>query len=153
MKVLALDLSSGDKRVVLSDGHLRSWFALSPDGEHVAFLVDNETNSRVLIVSAKGGEAHILHETKPGSLEPWGFTWSPDGRHVLFVERADAKSRNELWRVSVQGGQPERLGLAADGLHVPRVNPDGTRITYSSGSFDSYEIWVLENFLPARVSR
>jgi Tol biopolymer transport system component len=151
MKILALDLSSRSQRVTLREGHVLPWFALSPDGERIAFLADNGT--KVLTVPAKGGEARILHEAKTDLVQPWGLTWSPDGRYVLFVERPDPKSTYELWRVSVQGGQSERLGLSADGLHAPRVNPDGTRITYSSGNFYSYEIWVLENFLPARAAR
>jgi len=118
----------------------------------ITFQADNGTKARVLIAPAKGGEAHILRETKSGLLQPWGLTWSLDGRYVLFAERPDAKSMYELWRVPAQGGQTEKLGLAADGLHAPRVHPDGTRITYSSGNFHGSEIWVLENFLPARTA-
>jgi Tol biopolymer transport system component len=154
-KIMALDLSSGSKRTVLEGEHdyqLDEWFLLSPDGGRITFQADNGTKARVLIAPAKGGEAHILRETKSGLLQPWGLTWSLDGRYVLFAERPDAKSMYELWRVPAQGGQTEKLGLAADGLHAPRVHPDGTRITYSSGNFHGSEIWVLENFLPARTA-
>jgi Tol biopolymer transport system component len=151
-KIMALDTSSGNKRVVLEgehDYHLHEWFALSPGGESIAFQMDNGTKARVVIAPAKGGEARILRETKEDLLQTWGFTWSPDGRYVLFVERPDVKSPYELWRIPAPGGQPEKIGLAAEGLHAPRVHPDGTRITYSSGNFWGSEIWVLENFLPA----
>jgi Tol biopolymer transport system component len=155
--ILALDLSSGNKRVVVKTGqerdyHLHGWFALSPDGGRVAFLVDNGMNIRMLVAPENGGEARIVHESKIDLLQLWALAWSPDGRYVLFAERPDVKSAYELWRLPAPGGQPERLGLAAEGLHAPRVNPDGTRITYSSGNFYSQEIWVLENFLPARAA-
>jgi Tol biopolymer transport system component len=157
MKIVALNLSSGSKRVVvntqLSDYHLNGWFALSPDGERVALQVHNGTKRRVLVAPAGGGEARIVHENKDELMQRWAVAWSPDGRYVLFVERPNVKSAYELWRLPVQGGQPESLGLAADGLHAPRVHPDGTRISYSSGSFSGFEIWALENFLPARPVR
>jgi Tol biopolymer transport system component len=153
-KILALDLSSGKKRVVVKSGkerdyHVHGWFALSPDGKRIAFLLDNGTNIRVLLAPADGGEARIVHESKIELLQQWGLAWPPDGRYVLFVERPDTKSAYELWRLPVEGGLPEKLGLTAEGLHAPRVHPDGTKLTYSSGNFQSREIWVLENFLPA----
>jgi Tol biopolymer transport system component len=153
--ILALDLKSGNKRVAVNTGqeldyHLNGWFALSPDGDRVAYVAGNGSKNRLLVAPAKGGEARLLHENKFELLRRFlGVAWSPDGRYVLFVERPDVKSAFELWRLPAQGGQPEKLGLAAEGLYAPRVHPDGTRIAYSAGSahIDS-EIWVLENFLP-----
>jgi Tol biopolymer transport system component len=157
--VVALDLPSGNKHVVIEtdrDGYSARNFVLSPDGEHVAFPVDDWARGRMLVASTKGGEARVVRETKTELLQPFGLSWSPDGRYLLYVERPDVKSPYELWRVPVQGGQPEKLGLAAQGLHAPRLHPDGTRIAFSSGSGGhaglnngGFEIWVLENFLPA----
>jgi Tol biopolymer transport system component len=162
-KVLALDLLSGNKRVVLEPErgyYLHNWVALSPDGERVAVLVSNGPTNRVLAAPAKGGEARVLHEIKTSHLQNpllqrWALTWSPDGRYVIFVQRPDEESAHELWRVPVAGGQPERLGLAVDRLVSPQVHPDGTRIAYITGGpfHDStFEIWVLENFLPTMAA-
>ena len=79
------------------------------DGEYAAFPVDDWKTGRVFVSPTKGGEARVVRETKTELLQPMGLAWSPDGRYVLFVERADAKSPDELWRVPVQGGQPEKL--------------------------------------------
>jgi Tol biopolymer transport system component len=149
-KLLALDLSSGRKRAVVEPGRgYHEDLALSPDGERIVFQASSGTKDLLLMVPAKGGEVRTLHETETGLLgQLVPFSWSADGRYILFVERPDVKSASELWRLPVQGGQPEKLGLAAEGLHGPRVTPDGTRITYSSGNFVRSEIWVLENFLP-----
>jgi RNA polymerase sigma-70 factor (ECF subfamily) len=98
---------------------------------------------RILDAPVRGGEPCIVHESRfEFILSP---AWPPDRRHVLFVERPDVKSAYELWRVPVQGGQPEKLGLAADGLYAPRAHPDGTRIAYSAGSLlQRFEIWAAK---------
>ena len=135
-QVVAVDLASGNKRVALTiddGGYSPRNFALSPDGEYVAFPVDDWKTARVLVAPTKGGEARVVRETKTELLQPMGLAWSPDGRYVLFVERGDAKSPDELWRVPVQGGQPEKLGVAAEGLHAPRVQPDGSHIVFNAG--------------------
>src|SRR5262249_12962051 len=57
--VVAHDLSSGEKRVVLEGKryHLPRYFILSPDGDHVAFPSDDWTTARLLVAPTKGGEA------------------------------------------------------------------------------------------------
>ena len=162
MSVVAHDLSSGSERVLLQtdrDDFSSRYFVLSPDGEHVAFPLDNWKTARLMVASTKGGEARLLHETKTELLQVYGISWSPDSRYVLFAERPDIKSSYELGRVPVQGGQAERLGLVAEGLHMPRMHPDGSQIVFNSGSAGpgglnrgGFEIWVLENFLPARMA-
>ena len=159
MKIVALNLSSGSRRVVAraQQRFLYGWgsFALSPDGERVVFAVSTPTGRRfrMLVAPASGGEARLVHESAFEIMQPSSLAWSPDGRYVLFFERPDVKSAYELWRLPLEGGQPEKLGLAAEGYPALRVHPDGMRISYSSGSSSDSEIWVLENFLPARAAR
>jgi Tol biopolymer transport system component len=54
----------------------------------------------------------------------------------------------QLWRVSAEGGEPQRLDLKIDGLlrHL-RIHPDGQQIIYYTWRGDT-ESWVMENFLP-----
>jgi hypothetical protein len=66
-------------------------------------------------------------------------TWTPDGRHLLFNRFGTG------WRISVEGGAPERLDFA---LTAGRIHPEGRRIAFTSGSGRRSEIWVMENFLP-----
>jgi hypothetical protein len=88
------------------------------------------------------------------------LAWTPDGRHLLFgMDRAGADASGsaitELWRISSEGGQPQKLELAMDSLRDLRMHPDGRHIAFVAGRHKG-EVWVMENFLPrtkAAVSR
>jgi tricorn protease-like protein len=69
---------------------------------------------------------------------------------VIFGKRNDIlqEQTTELWRISAEGGEPQKLGLAMKGLRNLRFHPDGRRIAFSAGTPFSAEVWVLENFLP-----
>jgi hypothetical protein len=53
-----------------------------------------------------------------------------------------------LWRVSAEGGEAQKLGLALDGLRDLSVHPGGRQLVFTGGQPYKPEIWVLENFLP-----
>ena len=66
------------------------------------------------------------------------------GPYILFVK---AGRPTELWHVSVEGGEPQKL-LEMDGMKNIRIHPDGRRIAFACMQGDR-EIWAMENFLPA----
>jgi len=59
----------------------------------------------------------------------------------------DPDLRCELWRISLEGGKPEKVGLAMKRLRELRVHPDGRQIVFAAGGRKT-EVWVMENFLP-----
>jgi hypothetical protein len=79
-------------------------------------------------------------------MPPLSFTWTPEGRHILFgaPDPADLPSW-DLWRVPVEGGKQRRWGIW--NLTIP---PDGRRLIFAGrgGASTDSELWVLENFLP-----
>ena len=83
--------------------------------------------------------------TPPAQLAAGGLEWTRDGRWILFLQRN--KEIDDLWRVSAEGGQPQRLDLAMPGLRDVRFHPDGKQIIFSAGQWAG-EVWVMENFLP-----
>ena len=128
--------------------------ALSPDGRWLAFgYGGNHFAARVvLVMPASGGEPRELLRLIDEVSEGWAtysFTWTRDGSHLLFTKRvATPTISSELWRVSAEGGEPERLGLAMWGRGGVRVHPDGQRITFANKTGKNAELWVMENFLP-----
>ena len=56
----------------------------------------------------------------------------------------------ELWRISAEGGAPQRVGLAMDRLSHLRLHPDGRRIVFDAldARPENNEVWVMEHFLP-----
>ena len=128
---------------------------LSPDGRQLAFRwFDQKSGATALkVIPASGGEPReLLRVDKPDSIS-WntGLAWTPDGSQVLFGRRRGFSAQYqtvELWRISAEGGEPQKFGLAMDQLRDIRLHPDGQRIAFAAGKGGG-EIWVMENFLPA----
>lgn len=162
--IVAFDLASGQERVV-HPGHVGR-MALSPDGRWIAFTTDlfaakeGSDAPRLSVVSTAGGEPReVFRSTKSAPFESRSpLAWTPDGRHLLFgtstfprFPRPDTEL--ELWRIPVEGGKPEKLGLAMPQMTQLRLHPDGKRIVFVAGERKA-DVWAMENFLPAlTVSR
>jgi len=81
----------------------------SPDGTLIAFTGEYDGNRDVFLIPAEGGEPKRL-TWHPASDEVVG--WTPDGAAVLFrSSRSDPHRSTELYRVPVEGGDPEMLPL------------------------------------------
>jgi Tol biopolymer transport system component len=130
--------------------------ALSPDGQMLAYTTyGQETQTSTLkTIPAAGGETRDLHILKA----PQGFrsiAWTADGQGILFSKLLSDKMEEqkcELWRIPVEGGAAQNLGLSMDQLSITSINPDGKHIAYMSGRYRG-EVWVMENFLPEEKSR
>jgi len=124
---------------------------LSPDGQMLAYATfDQEKQTSILkTIPAVGGETRDLHVLKA----PQGFrsiAWAADSQGILFSKSLSDKleeQKCELWRIPVDGGEAQNLGLSMDQLVIMGINPDGKHMAYTSGR-GSAEVWVMENFLP-----
>jgi Tol biopolymer transport system component len=133
--------------------------ALSPDGRWLSFINAGWDAVRSLrIMPASGGDAREVWsfgETKQGT--PGGnHTWTPDERYIVFGAPDPSDLRVwDLWRVPVEGGRPEKMGLQRRwGILDLTVRPDGRQLAFAGrgGSSMDSELWVLENFLPPAES-
>jgi Tol biopolymer transport system component len=125
---------------------------VSPDGRQLAFTLKDSAkrSTALMLMPTAGGEAReLLKLQEPESIpDVGGLTWTPDGREVIFAKDSLQEQTTELWRISAEGGEPQKLGLAMKGLRNLRFHPDGRRIAFSAGTPFSAEVWVMENFLP-----
>ncbi|MDA2924696.1 tetratricopeptide repeat protein [Acidobacteria bacterium AH-259-L09] len=133
--------------------------AISPDGRLLAFGAPHfpGTGAAALkVIPAAGGEPReLVRFASPEELvrrgmnfRPGSLAWTPDGRYLLF-EKGDYE-KTELWRISVDGGEPEKLG-ETEGVRRARLHPDGRQITFTAVQ-GMNELWVMENFLPPVTS-
>lgn len=137
-----------------------SHLAISPDGQQLAFVwSDRNTQKTVLkIMRSSGGEPSELVELPATELISAGqpavqLAWMPDSRHIIYLLAvAGEKPKLELWRIPAEGGEPENLGLAKEGVlpYGLSVHPGGKRIAFTAGTPLRRELWVLKDFLPAR---
>ena len=77
--------------------------------------------------------------------------WTPDQRFFITTRPDDPEgSSNHLRhfvRVNIDTGEIQDLGLSGESIMYWRLSPDGRKLAYVAGS-ESYEVWVMENFLP-----
>jgi hypothetical protein len=61
----------------------------------------------------------------------------------------------DLWRLSVEGGKPEKMGLQRRwGIWSITLRPDGRQLAFTGkgGPDTEAELWVMENYLPTAPS-
>jgi Tol biopolymer transport system component len=114
---VATELWSGD------DARIVGGPAIAPDGNRVAFAVEQQGATRVYLVNADGTGARVVHRT----LEVRGApTWTPDGQALATAALVDGTTR--LVRLTPDGATtPLATGVALD----PAWAPDGAFVAYS----------------------
>ena len=122
---------------------------VSPDGKQIAywqFRRGKAAVSNITVADRTGADPRVVCACEfPGTSSPMNaLTWTPDQRHLLF---ADAEGT--LWRVPVNGGSREPLGVSAPPrIHGLNVQPDGRGLYFTARDESSpAALWVLENFL------
>jgi Tol biopolymer transport system component len=98
---------------------------LSPDGRKLAFTA----LERVYVMDYPGGSPKRIGISSVAEHHP---TWSPDGRHVLYVTWSDDEG-GHVYRAPADGGAPEKLTRTASFYSEPVYSPDGQRIVVVRG--------------------
>ena len=151
-RVFRYDIAAEQKKEIYHQNRNLLWLIPSPDGKTLAFLTFEKDNSGVIkILPVEGGEPREVTKIAGGNC--WTMAWTHDGREILFSkslvtpETQGQAEEPELWKISVEGGEPQKLWKRAGGFGELSVHPDGQRIAFVSRKSNN-EIWVMENFLP-----
>lgn len=104
--------------------------------------------SHLFIVSSSGGTAEDLtpgdFDTPPFSLGgPDNYAFSPDGKEVCFARNTDKveaiSTNNELFIVSIKGGEAKKISTSLGSDVSPSYSPDGRFIAYRSQERAGFE--------------
>lgn len=98
---------------------------VSPDGSQLLLVLRND----LFVMPSSGGEARRLTDSLA---RDYDATWTPDGRHVVFVSEREANV--DLYQVEVATGQTRRLTTDPQPDTSPSVSPDGGRIAFLRGA-------------------
>ena len=151
-QILRLNLETGQERELhleKNDGIFAC--ALSPDGAHIALAGPEFDWKSVRVLPTTGGEPRELCSVPAQENILDHVTWSHDGRYVLFwkvrrpeaagqesrTERkyrwASSDSRYELWRIGVEGGEPEKLGWETPAkIRGLRIHSSGKQVAFTT---------------------
>ncbi len=142
-RILEVDVRGGTERELGSCGKSQNPdLVRSPDGRLLAFS-DRESDSEsfgIYLLGLENGEKRKL--VSPGG-QHWGDkdpAFSPDGRWVAFT-RSVSMNTQDVYRIEVGGGAPERVTF--DGREVRGVafTPDGDNLVVSSARSGALGLW------------
>ena len=104
--------------------------AMSPDGNYLAYVLNNEGNESMWL-------RHLASESNvqiipPEHVQYSGLRFSPDGSHIYFshteLASGPASQEYDLYRVPVLGGTPQLLVKDID--TTPSFSSDGRRFAF-----------------------
>ena len=93
--------------------------AVSPDGKLLAFLRGVIHGFELRVMPVTGGEPKVVLG-RDRNVGPDGIAWTPDSRSIIY-RGVDGG----LWKIPLEGGGPERLGVGSDEANYPVVSAKG----------------------------
>ena len=124
--------------------------ALSHDGQHLAWLVSHDDDTRLMLGAWNGQSAHAI--TLPGGCREQGLRWAPRANELAVLTRCKVDPANTkpisgaIWLVDAYAGKPPRkladidgfaqdLQWSRDGQGVAFLYVSGaTRLPYATAS-------------------
>ncbi|HEY7544493.1 MAG TPA: hypothetical protein VID27_06410, partial [Blastocatellia bacterium] len=144
--ILAIAVASavaGDKKITIEDALAIKNVGqpqFSPDGRWIAFTIsewnrkEDRRDSHIYLISASGGQPIKLTNGERGESSP---QWSPDGSRIAFLASRDSSPPgttgprgNQIWIISVRGGEAERITSEDAGVAQFRWSHDGKQIAF-----------------------
>ena len=118
--------------------------ALAPDGNSVVFSAQGYDGQQDLYRASWPRDTTRLERLTHDGYDDIEPALSPDGKWVVWAsDRGDLAGRYSLWRLSMDGGQPEALSHPAAGDdRQPAWSPDGKWIAYRSTRGGTSDLWV-----------
>jgi len=112
---------------------------ISPDGQHVAYVVTsvdleaNTLSSAIWIAPTGKGEPRQLTNSGKRDRHP---RWSPDGRQLLF--ESNRSGTYQLWLIDLAGGEARQLTQISTGATDGIWSPDGKHIAFVSSVYPEF---------------
>jgi hypothetical protein len=114
---------------------LQPSLGLSADGQYVAFADDSSGHFNLVVQPVAGGPARAVTTSTSHTVRR--MAWHPDGASLLFQADRDGNEDTQLFRVSLDGAEPEQLtdypkARFQLALGDP-LSADGAKLAYSGG--------------------
>jgi len=162
-RLLARDIDSGREKELYRapDWAERFTISRSPNGKWLSIINykgSEQKKRNIKIISSSGGEIRDLYSFEEVANWSTYTAWSSDGKYILFAKpipednQENGGSKSDLWRISVDGGEPQKLGVTMFHFFHLCMHPSGKYLVFSSlgPSQVEPELWMMENFLPKK---
>ena len=133
-------LRTGHRIQVSSRPGINGAPAFSPDGRKLVVTlggVDGNLDIYVLDINSRATKRLTTHR----AIDTEG-SWSPDGRYIYFT--SDRSGGPQSYRVSADGGDPERITFEGGYNARPRMSPDGSKLAMVHLDRGNYRIAVMD---------
>jgi Tol biopolymer transport system component/DNA-binding winged helix-turn-helix (wHTH) protein len=140
--IFSISIETGDKIKLTSPpaGSVGDFFpAFSPDQKTLAFVRSLSIAAADIYLLPLGGGEPRRFTFDSTSIR--GLSWTSDGSEIVFASRRGGSTYN-LWKVSINEGQPERLTTAEHDVYSPTISRLGNRLAYTQSLMDG-NIWRL----------
>ena len=114
--------------------------SFSPDGRKLVVTlggVDGNPDIHIVDITSRQSKRLTTHR----AIDTEG-TWSPDGRYIYFT--SDRSGGPQVYRMSANGGTPERITFEGSYNARPRLSPDGKKLAMVHNDRGNYRIAVME---------
>ena len=133
-------LRSGNRFQVSNKPGINGAPAFSPDGRKLVITLGGlEGNPDIYVLDIRTRQTMRL--TRHRAIDTEG-TWSPDGKYIYFT--SDRAGGPQVYRISANGGDPERITFEGSYNARPRLSPDGTRLAMVHNDRGNYRIAVMD---------
>jgi len=133
-------LRTGNRFQVSSKPGINGAPAFSPDGRKLVVTLGGiNGNPDIYILDITSRKAIRL--TTHRAIDTEG-TWSPDGRYIYFT--SDRSGGPQVYRISANGGTPERFTFEGSYNARPRLSPDGKRLAMVHNDGGNFRIAVMD---------
>ena len=132
-------LRSGNRFKIIDRPGINGAPSFSPDGRKLVVTlsgVNGNPDIYVLDITTRQTKRLTTHR----AIDTEG-TWSPDGRYIYFT--SDRAGGPQIYRISSNGGTPERISFEGSYNARPRLSPDGTRLAMVHNDRGNYRIAVM----------
>ncbi len=133
-------LRTGNRIKVSSRVGINGAPSFSPDGRKLVVTLggtDGNLDIHILDLASRQFTRLTTHR----AIDTEG-TWSPDGRYIYFT--SDRSGGPQVYRIAVNGGDPERITFEGSYNARPRLSPDGKKLAMVHLDRGNFRIAALD---------